>query len=141
MRKTVKVPQAVYDRLADYSAENGVTLQEAATELLGGAFDAMGDPEVIGPEDEYPTRDESDRFGELHGRFDKLEEGMARGFAGTFAGQQEIAGQLGGDSDAVGEAQIAALEGEVAPRAFDAYARGNRAARKALHDGSGGRRR
>lgn len=140
MRKTVKVPQEVYDQLADYSAENGVTLQEAATELLGGAFDSMGEPEVLDRSDEYPARGGDDAPA-TRGDVRALGELTARGFAGTFAGQAEGFGQLGADRDAVEEAQIAALEGQVDRPAFDAYARGNREARKALRSGPDTRKR
>lgn len=137
MRKTVKVPQEVYDQLAEYSAEGGVTLQEAAAELLGGALGGTAEPEVIGPDEGYARPDDADRFDRLDEKLDRLGEGMARGFAGTYAGQQGLADQLGGDPDEIAEAQIAAVEGELPRRLADAY---GRAARRALRDAPDTRR-
>lgn len=85
-RRTIKIPEEVYDRLANYSDVNGETLQDSAAGLLGEALTSedYGGPD---PDEQVDTQllDQSlDGPDDLRSRLDRLE----KQHAGILGGQQ-----------------------------------------------------
>ena len=88
-RRTIKIPEEVYDRLAAYSDVNGETLQDSAAGLLG---EALTSEDYEGPDpDEQGTQllnRSLDGPDDLRSRLDRLEQQHAGILGGQQAGAQ-----------------------------------------------------